>query len=573
MAEPPITVTRAGATGAILVLGGYGGFGARLSRRLAALGHEILVAGRNLDRATAFCLGLDRCRPIIADRDHDIAAILAEHSPALVIDAAGPFQDSGYHVPSACIAARIPYLDLADGRDFVAGIGELDAAARATGVAVIAGTSSVPALSGAVVRHLANGMDEVTAVEMAISASNRATAGPSVAKAIMSYVGRPIRLWRGQRMTVGHGWQDMRTECFALADGTVLRRLTGLADVPDLQLLPGRLPGRPAVSFRAGTELGFQNRGLWLASWLVRWRWLASLRGLAGALLSIQRITGRLGTDRSAMVVRLFGLADGRRIERRWTLIASDGDGPEIPTLAAALLADRIVSGKTDPGARDAGAALELSDFDASFAALAIRHETREIAQCDALYARVMGDQFAQLTPVVAAMHGVLRDGGASGSATVIRGSNFVARIVATVMGFPPAGDHALHVAFSEVDGVETWRRDFAGQCFASELSADGQDLVERFGALRFHFDLPVDDGGLRMILRRWKFAHLPLPLMLAPRIVAREYEEKGQFRFDVDIALPLIGRITHYLGRLSPPPLGQAPSYEPRTTVIRQAG
>ena len=29
----------------ILVLGGYGGFGARLSRRLAAAGHDVIVAG------------------------------------------------------------------------------------------------------------------------------------------------------------------------------------------------------------------------------------------------------------------------------------------------------------------------------------------------------------------------------------------------------------------------------------------------------------------------------------------------------------------------------------------------
>jgi hypothetical protein len=46
--------------------------------------------------------------------------------PHLVIDAAGPFQGSDYRVPSACIAAAIPYLDLADARDFVCGIGALD---------------------------------------------------------------------------------------------------------------------------------------------------------------------------------------------------------------------------------------------------------------------------------------------------------------------------------------------------------------------------------------------------------------------------------------------------------------
>ena len=39
----------------ILVIGGYGGFGARLTRRLIAAGHDVLVAGRSADKAAAFC--------------------------------------------------------------------------------------------------------------------------------------------------------------------------------------------------------------------------------------------------------------------------------------------------------------------------------------------------------------------------------------------------------------------------------------------------------------------------------------------------------------------------------------
>ena len=70
---------------------------------------------------------------------------------------------------------------------------------------MIAGASSVPALSGAVVRELAAGVETATAVEIAISASNRATAGGSVAAAIVGQVGQPFRLWRGRRDEVVHG--------------------------------------------------------------------------------------------------------------------------------------------------------------------------------------------------------------------------------------------------------------------------------------------------------------------------------------------------------------------------------
>ena len=119
-----------------------------------------------------------------------------------------------------------------DGRGFVTGIGVLDKAARSAGVPVVAGASSVPALSGAVVRALA-AEDAVRQVEIAISASNRAVAGRSVAAAILSYVGKPIALWRGRRADTGIGWQELRRECFTLAGARPLRRRVALADVPD----------------------------------------------------------------------------------------------------------------------------------------------------------------------------------------------------------------------------------------------------------------------------------------------------------------------------------------------------
>lgn len=45
------------------------------------------------------------------------------------------------------------------------------------------------------------------------------------------------------------------------------------------------------------------------------------------------------------MSVRLKGEASGECLERRWALIATKGDGPDIPTLAAVILADAILAG------------------------------------------------------------------------------------------------------------------------------------------------------------------------------------------------------------------------------------
>lgn len=538
----------------ILVIGGYGGFGARLCLRLAASGHRLLVGGRSADKAARFCADLADARPVAIDREGDVGSVLARERPDLVIDAAGPFQESGYGVPQACIDLGIPYLDLGDSREFVIGIEALDGRARTAGVAVIAGASSAPALTAAVARHLAAGLDRVHKVDISLSAANRASGGDSVVAAILSYVGRPFPLWRGGRRTQGHGWQEIRREDFLFADGSGLRgRLVALADLPDGEILPALLPGRPAVAFRAGTELGFQMRGLWLAGWPVRWGWLKSLSGARRWLLPLYRLTWRLGGERSAMSVTLVGRAGERRLERRWTIVAERGEGLEVPTLTAALLAEDVLAQRLPAGAYTAASLMSLDRYQAAFAGLAVRHETAERMLPPPLYARILGEGFEALPPAVKAIHDVCRDSGAAGEGRVRNGAGALARAIAAIMRFPPEGVWPLHVAFAEQGGVERWTRDFGGHRFSSELSQAGARVIERFGPLRFEFDLPSDGDGLEMRLRRWSAFRLPLPLALAPRIAAREWEEEGRFRFDVRVAAPLVGEIVHYDGWLKP--------------------
>ncbi|HEX5183775.1 MAG TPA: DUF4166 domain-containing protein [Allosphingosinicella sp.] len=536
----------------ILVIGGYGGFGARLCRRLAAAGHELLVAGRSLDRAAAFAATLPRAQPLALDRAA-IAARLPALEADLAIDAAGPFQGSSHAVPEACIAAGIPYLDLADARDFVRGIAALDEAARAAGVAVVAGASSLPALSGAVARRLAEGLERVETVDIALSTAGRGSGGESVVRAVLSYVGRPVLLWRSGRWTAAAGWQEMERTCFRFRDGSGLgSRLVAIADVPDLDLLPAMLPGRPSATFRAGTDSAPQMRGLWLASWPVRWGWPKSLSGAAPVLLRLYRLTAGHG-GRSAMRIVLRGRAAGRPVERRWTLVAEKGEGLDIPVLAAALLAEDALAGRLAAGARPASGLLSLDRFEPAFAGLALRHEMDERPLPPPLYARLLGADFDRLPPAVRALHDLNGDGGAAGEGTVARGRGWLARAIGHLMGFPPAGTWPLYVAFRERNGVETWTRDFGGHRFASALRAVRGGLIEeRFGPLRFAFALPAGPEGLEMHLRRWSAFRLPMPRVLAPSISAREWQDEARrFRFDVAVALPLIGEVVRYSGWL----------------------
>jgi Domain of unknown function (DUF4166) len=322
--------------------------------------------------------------------------------------------------------------------------------------------------------------------------------------------------------------------------------------VPDHAIVPEALPGRPATTFRAGTELDFQMLALWLLSWPVRWRWIGSLLALRRVLMPLYRLTYRFGGDRSAMSITLKGRTGTQGLERRWTIVARHGDGPEIPTLAAEILAGDVLAGNLAAGARHAWFELTPERFEPLFARLSVLHETTERA-LRPLYARAMGPAFEALPPMVRAIHRVYGDAAAAGEGRVERGANPIARLIGATMRMPPAGSYPVHVAFAERNGRERWTRDFGGHVFHSELSAVRGGVTERFGPLRFVFDLPAESAGLAMRLRGWSIFRLPLPRWLGPRIAAREWQEDERFRFEVSVAMPGVGPIVRYSGWLVP--------------------
>lgn len=535
----------------VLVLGGYGGFGGRAAVLLAGAGFAVTVAGRSEAKARAFCARHSALR--LRARQLDRIEGLGGETPWLVIDAAGPFQGQDYRLVKAAIAAGAHYLDLADGRAFVTGIGAFDAAAKAAGVVVLSGASSLPALSAAVCDRLAEGVTRVSAIDAALSAGNRIAGGASVTRAILSYLGRPLLVWRGQAWRRAFGWQETGIVTYRVPGHALLRRRVAFCDVPDLALLPGRYPGRPAARFRAGTEIALQNILLWLLSWPVRWGWIESAAGFALPGIWLQRAMGRIGGERSAMQVTLAGWQSETPLRRDWTILAEKGDGPWIPALPALLLAGKLDA--LPPGARPAAGSLSLAEFEPQFARFAIATRIEESVP-EPLYARIMGADFAPLPAAVRALHRVNGDLAAAGSGEVIRGRNPLARLIGRLVGFPPAGSGIpVTVWMREKGGVETWRRDFGGVAFQSRLAQRGDLLTERFGPIRFALALHREGDGLTMHFRRWWLGPLPMPRFLLPRGIAREYEQDGRFHFDVPVALPLIGLLVHYRGWLTPQP------------------
>jgi saccharopine dehydrogenase-like NADP-dependent oxidoreductase len=364
----------------VLLIGATGVFGARIAARLA---HDarftLTLAGRTH-------AALERLRGTLGDPNVHIAAIDVESAdfpaalralnPQLVIHAAGPFQMQNYRVAEACVACGSHYIDLADARNFVTGITALDDAARAAGVLVVSGASTVPALSSAVVDHLRQRFAKITSIEHAISPGNRTPRGDATVAAILGYCGKPVRVWRNGEWQNEHGWMSTRQLPFLCGP-----RWAGICDVPDLQLFPQHYADVESVIFRAGLELRRLHFGTWLLAWMVRLRLLRRLETHARALRRVSEWFLNAGSDEGGMIVDVKGIdASQRSLHLRWRLNAANGDGPQIPAMPAAVLARKLADGSLQM--RGAMPCMGLFDLQEALAALesyAIRTDLSEL--------------------------------------------------------------------------------------------------------------------------------------------------------------------------------------------------
>lgn len=359
----------------LLVLGGAGNFGARIVR---ALRHdasiELISAGRRAQPVP----GAQGVAVTTLDAvARDFPARLAALRPALVVHGAGPFQGQDYAVAQASLAAGAHYVDLADGRQFVANFaGANDAAARAAGRCAISGASTLPALSGAVLDELCAGLHPEE-IDICIAPGQQAPRGAATLAAVFSYLGRPVRVWEQGRWRERTGWMDLTRVPLDFAT-----RWAALCDVPDLELLPRRYPGLRTARFHAALEFGIEHFALWTLAALRRIGLPLPVERWAAALNDMSSWLDARGGPWGGMRVSVLGsLPEGRRVRRNWLLTAPAVDGPEIPCMAAILLARRIAAGRAPaPGAMACEGLLGLDEFAPLFARWKMRTRVEEVA-------------------------------------------------------------------------------------------------------------------------------------------------------------------------------------------------
>jgi len=355
----------------IIILGGYGNFGKRITENLLYLKSiTIFITGRSYEKASELCVLLAQKKPSIqlkpAQLDIQSTTFeqeLADLKPFLVIHTGGPFQGQDYTVPKACIKTRSHYIDLADDRRFVCDINKLDSAAKENKVLLVSGASSVPGLSSTVVDHYLPQFEQLKIIDFAISPGNKAERGEATVRAILSYTGHPFKVLRNKQWLNVFGWGESRKKAFG---GSLGSRWLANIDIPDLELFPSRYPSAETVHFQAGLEVTSLHHGMSLMSKMVQLKLVKNWAPLTKWIVKGSELLLSFGTNDGGMQMTLKGVGNnGQPLQIDWTLFAENGVGPYIPIISTIILAKKLINQSINKtGAMPCQGMYNLEEFD-----------------------------------------------------------------------------------------------------------------------------------------------------------------------------------------------------------------
>jgi saccharopine dehydrogenase-like NADP-dependent oxidoreductase len=540
----------------VLVLGGYGNFGKLISKRLSSNKDiKLFIAGRSLESGKQFLKTLNNSntKSLVLDinKENQLSNLLSELKPEVVINTCGPYDDFNYKVAKICLQHDSNYIDLADSMEFVVGIEKLQVEAKLKNKVVISGASSVPGLSSSVVHHFEHEFDEIESIDAIISPGNKQMfRGVATVSSVLSYCGSPFEtLKNGEKKTI-FGWQGLK---MVNIPGIPNTRLVSDCKVPDLVLFPRNYPSLKNFSFKAGIELKFFQFGVYVLSVLKRMGILKNVSNYSSILDKISRLFTNFGTDEGGMNVNLHGKKEGEPHVLNWSIVALSGDGPEIPSTPAAVLTEKILRNEIPSNAYPCWQLFTLHEFMESIKDFDIYTVVNNGKSAYSIIDVIGKNNYDKFPKDIQSFHSI--GGECKGYLKVTRGSNFLARLVASIAGFPKENPNAFVKVVNE-KGI--WTRDFNGHILKSKWINEAHHglVIEDFGlGAKFAFQLvPLkDNSGFKHISKKmWMLGFIQIPNFL--RVSADGLTkglENGGWSILVEIKMPILGLLVKYEGNL----------------------
>jgi hypothetical protein len=326
----------------VVVYGGEGFFG-----RLAVMDllenspAQIMVASRH-PKDISFHPFETRVHKVESNVN-DYASVLATIEGAqVVVSCVGPYQGQSLNLLRACIEKRIPYVDVADDRDYVLRCHELSSEVEEAGIAAFVGCSVVPGMSSLLTRYCQAEVPAIERTRIFISPGTKYPRGRGSFLCLLATVGNEFSIPAGTGQKTVGGWTGRERVRFPPPMGD--RWVYFVVDVADY-FLQSKYFDVDTVEFKIGAELDILNRAL---SGLRRLKKLMNVKN-GGWLLppseALVYAASLFGTSQGGVMVEVSGQERGNARTMRLSILAEE-HGEIIPAILPSLATQMILQGE-----------------------------------------------------------------------------------------------------------------------------------------------------------------------------------------------------------------------------------
>lgn len=179
-------------------------------------------------------------------------------------------------------------------------------------------------------------------------------------------------------------------------------------------------------------------------------------------------------------------------------------------------------------------------------------NHVEEAGAAASTYQRLLGEAFAELSPVLQAVHGPATEVRAQGWMRVRHGRSWLIRLVNALTGVPGATEGVrLQLAIHRTGGQETWERRFGRRMLRTRQWAGEGWLFERSGPLLLSMRVQVEEGALVFLPGRAWLLGLRMPRWCSVLVSARATANGAGWDVWVESRSPLLGMMFEYTGHI----------------------
>jgi short subunit dehydrogenase-like uncharacterized protein len=322
-----------------MLYGSYGYTGRLVAALARSRGHRPLLAGRDASRLATQAgeLGLAHQAVSLADVAA-LADVLRDTEVSLVAHCAGPYSATADPMVRACVAARVPYLDVTGELDVFEALLAMDGAAKQAGIAILPGSGMDVVPTDCLAAQLKDRLPDAVRLELAFLAPGGMS--PGTAKTSLEGSGKGGRVRTGgELVTVPLGWKrrtvpfrsgPVEVGSIPWGDVSTAYHSTGIPDIVVYTRLPGRKQTRMAGLLAPVAAIPPIRRRL--------------------QAIAVRKITGPSAERRAATRSQFWGRvenATGGAAE----LTATGPNGYDLTADAVVRVVDRVLAGQVPPGA------------------------------------------------------------------------------------------------------------------------------------------------------------------------------------------------------------------------------